>query len=158
MKRSLPLAMVLAIGLAIAAACSDGTTSEPAATSEIRQLQGDLFAAWNAGDAQTLEGMYAENAVVVSGNGESSQGREAIIGELLPKMVSEDFQVRPRSFVAIGPAGGFGTVAEGGPDTVLMAATADFSTNWGEGFLLTMLTLNTKTMEVIQQRDFALVR
>ncbi len=158
MKRSFAFPMALVAGLAIAAACSDGTAPETAVTSEIRQLQGDLFAAWNAGDAQTLEGMYAENAVVVTGVGGSSQGREAIIGELLPQLVSEGFQVRPRSFVAIGPARGFGTVAEGGPDTVLVAATADFSTNWGEGFLLTVLTLNAKTMKVIQQRDFALVR
>lgn len=142
MKRSFFAAMALAITLAIAA-CGDGTQSDVEAT------LADLAAAWNAGDAQTLEGMYAENAVVVSADGTSWEGRNAIIQELVPLMGSEGFQVRLRSTIE----------ADGGVGRMLAAATSDFSLNDGtEGFVVSVFTLNANTMEIIEQRDFALTR
>lgn len=71
-------AAVIAVGLAALAACQQGAQSTAADESAIREISPAWTAAYNAGDADAVAALYAEDAVVQPSGAPSAAGRAAI--------------------------------------------------------------------------------
>ena len=71
-------AAVIAVGLVALAACQQGAQNTAADESAIREISPAWGAAYNAGDADAVAALYAEDAVVQPPGAPSAAGRAAI--------------------------------------------------------------------------------